>query len=122
MKLAAFYLDEEPNSEGTTLAEMMAYDDFMMERKHNYIQWMFPSSEPSAFHRSPEVTEFDIKSIRCRGQPALKASLDKFQGFLMRNPYWCTIGNHNLMRITRVIRSLDYLVWKEKHDSFMIGL
>lgn len=105
MKLASFYLDEEPNTNGVTLADIMSYNNIQMERVHNYIQWLFPNMEPSGFHESPEITEFDIRSIRARGKPAMLAALAKFRQFLA-SADWCHVGNHNLLRITRIIRSL----------------
>tara|TARA_Y100000310_G_scaffold345019_1_gene461222 strand:+ start:8069 stop:8602 length:534 start_codon:yes stop_codon:yes gene_type:complete len=105
---------------GRTLLSMQMMDHAEMEACHDHIQWMFPLHEKS-FHskHDPILTGNDISELR-NSEAAkfrMETSLTKFKSFLGiandftdekkdRQRQWCQAGNHNLLRITRVIRSL----------------
>lgn len=134
-----FYRQDKPDSEGRMLREYWAYDDQTMEYRHDFIQWMFPLEEPSAFNPdAPLVTEQDKREFRQDSllQNSLRRSLARFlvflglemtkdgsvrkgPNFVQRSAVWIA-PNHNWLRITRLLRSLRLLglevearqVWK----------
>jgi hypothetical protein len=129
--LVRFYRGDAPDVRGRTLDDILAWDDEQLETVHDYIQWLFPLDEPSRFNRdAPLLTAADRLAFR---QPTvagnLRRALDRmlaFYGFARdrlaanprivrsaqwkeRSPEWLHAGNHNLLRLTRMIRSLALL-------------
>ena len=129
--LVRFYRGDAPDARGRTLEDILAWDDGQLEAVHDYIQWLFPLDEPSRFNRdAPLLTAADRLAFR---QPTvagnLRRALDRmlaFYGFARdrsaanprivrsaqwkeRSPEWLHAGNHNLLRLTRMIRSLALL-------------
>jgi hypothetical protein len=48
---------------GRTLAEVIAFEDDELEGIHDYIQWLFPLPEVSAFNPfAPVITSSDIET------------------------------------------------------------
>jgi hypothetical protein len=128
--LVRFYRGNGVDTRGRTLDDILAWDDEQLEAVHDYIQWLFPLDEPSRFNPSaPLLTPADRAAFR---QPALAANLRRslermlaFYGFALqpttpprvtrsdqwrdRCAVWLHAGNHNLLRLTRTIRSLALL-------------
>ena len=128
--LLRFYAGEGADDRGRTLDAILAWDDGRLEAVHDYIQWLFPLDEPSRFNTSaPLLTSRDRAAFR---DPALAANLRRaldrmlaFYGFTLdpstpprikradqwpaRSAVWLHQGNHNLLRLTRIIRSLALL-------------
>ena len=60
-----FYRGNGPDSEGRTLAEILAWSDDELEAVHDYIQWLFPLPEPSMFNAdAPVLTPAEIAAAR----------------------------------------------------------
>jgi hypothetical protein len=112
---------------GRRLSDIWALDDAQLESSHDFIQWIFPLDAPSAaVPGSPVLAPAEIEAIR--RDPALRAgmrrSLDRmlaFYGlswdaeraaiglspfFAQRAGAWISPGNHNFLRISRILRSL----------------
>lgn len=126
--LLAFHLLQGPNSKGRKLDEIRQWSDEELEECHDFIQWMFPLDEPSAFNaEAPLVSEADREAFRAdpRLQKSMRRSLAVFLGFLglaiaedgriirggnfgRRSSIW-NHRNHNWLRITRVLKSLRLL-------------
>ena len=129
--LVRFYRGDGRDARGRKLDDILAWDDDQLEAVHDYIQWLFPLDEPSRFNRdAPLLTSADRLSFR---KPPLAANLRRaldrmlaFYGFTLdasderpriirsarwseRSPTWLQPGNHNLLRLTRMIRSLALL-------------
>jgi len=116
-----FYADGGLDARGRRLEEILAWDDAALEAVHDYIQWLFPLPEPSAFNpAAPLPTHADIAAFRAN--PALRARLlaalarmRRFYGLAGEDAQaagqraWLTPGNHNFLRITRILRSLTLL-------------
>jgi len=71
--------------QGRTLEEILGWDYARMEKRHDYIQWLFPTNEKSKFNRrAPLLTQHLQASIR--GDPtatdAIRKALVKFCDFL----------------------------------------
>ena len=129
--IVAFYsggLDDA----GRTLDEILGWSDDDLELMHDYIQWLFPTARPSAVNPSaPLVGAQTMRAFAARPElrDRLKAALDrmlKFYGlrradagtarieidpdlFPARSAVWLWPGDHNHLRLTRIIQSLAAL-------------
>lgn len=104
--IVGFYLSDVPDSYGRTYTEMMDYSFNLMEGCHDYVQWLFPTAEKSKFSGiAPIVTLDDVKILSTSpvAKRRLLLAVDKFLQFLDWSEYPC---DHNMLRITRIIRSL----------------
>jgi len=122
-ELVSFYRGDGVDAHGRTLAELWAFPDDRLESVHDFIQWMFPLREPSAFNPdAPLLTDADVAAFR--SDPALQANLrrsfERFLAFLglshhdgrvteaadfaEKRDLW-RYPNHNWLRITRVLTS-----------------
>lgn len=115
-----FLSGEEPDKYGRNIREIWGYDKKLLEKSHNYIQRLFPTTEESNFESAPIVNlSTDKKYIK---NPQIKENMKKslevmldFYGFEYRNgniidkketKHWINKGNHNYLRITRILKSL----------------
>src|SRR5689334_8906412 len=117
------------DGEGRTLEAILAWNDEQLEAVHDFIQWVFPSRQPSAVNPfAPLVTDDTVRSFH--RDPALRDRLGRafermlrFYGlraqdgrveidgpaFASRSRVWLTPGNHNHLRLTRIMDSLSTL-------------
>jgi hypothetical protein len=73
-RLIQFYLGEAPDSSGRTIAEILDFTYQEQEAVHDYIQWLFPLREASAFNpRAPVLSQQDIATFR--GSEVLRRQL-----------------------------------------------
>src|ERR1700753_2422288 len=116
------------DDDGRTFAEILGWDDARLEMVHDYIQWIFPLPERSGANPwAPVLDPATIAAIRedaeMRGR--LRGAFLRmlaFYGFALdgdavvesprftsasRN--WLHAGNHNHLRLTRMLRSLRVL-------------
>ncbi len=64
-QLIDFYRGEAADSEGRTLEEILGWDYIRLELVHDFVQWLFPLDEPSAFNPdAPLLTNDDIAAFR----------------------------------------------------------
>lgn len=113
-----------PNDRGVTLEEIWRWDDATLESRHDFIQWLFPLREPSQFNPSAPLTDDQTigafqadKTLRDKMVHSLDVML-KFYGFernegierganfARQAKNWLHPGNHNYLRITRILTSL----------------
>jgi hypothetical protein len=130
-EILAFYSGRSTDPRGRRLLDIQQWPDDLLESNHDFIQWMFPLLEPSSVH--PEAPILDHETIReFKAHPELQENLRKsfqrmlaFYGFqlnaqgglaICRRPdfadqsaNWLWPGNHNHLRITRIIKSLRLL-------------
>jgi hypothetical protein len=121
---------------GRRYVDYLAFSDNELEINHDFIQWMFPLHEPSGFSGncpilSPEIVEETTRLLNFKYQ--IEAGVGRISRFLgigqhfdidiQRNHFHN--GNHNLLRITRIIRSLRLLeredLAKQFYDDVMVG-
>jgi Opioid growth factor receptor (OGFr) conserved region len=117
------------DSEGRTLEEILAWDDERLEAVHDYIQWLFPTRRPSGVNLfAPLVSDDTARAFE--QNPSLRAGLGRaldrmltFYGlrwngerieidtprFSARAKVWLHPGNHNHLRLTRMMDSLATL-------------
>lgn len=123
-KLIEFYLHNGPDNHGRSLKEMWSWDNYQLERTHDYIQWMFPTTTPSQYNLdAPLIDQETIDAFRNSSelQSYLTTSSFIFERFLdLDNPkaHWLTNKNHNFLRITRVIESLMTLYCRPRGHQF----
>jgi hypothetical protein len=139
--LIGFYLGENTNSAGFTIEEIWNWDDTHLERVHNYIQWLFPLEEKSrAIPSSPTLKPHTIKEF-CENEDLREKLLRSFRimlefyglqysddsgvvviqktpSFNQKANNWLNEYNHNHLRITRIIKSLNVLGLGEHAKAF----
>lgn len=97
---------------GRTFEQVIALDDFNLERAHDWVQWAFPLPEPSkAQPKSPVMTEADIEAFKndLELRARVGQALARFTLFLSRTHDWRDRYDHNHLRITRVLRFLTLI-------------
>ena len=144
-KLVAFYRGERPDIRRRSIDEIRAWDDAQLEAVHDYIQWLFPTRERSRFN--PMAPVLDPETIQAfRTDATLRAGLGasfrrmlQFYGFTLeeqegslqvtpsaewatRKRVWLTPGNHNFLRITRILSCLATLGLGEHAEAFLHAL
>lgn len=104
-----------------SLWSILRWEDEALERVHNWIQWVFPNREPSAFSDAPLLNDEVIQELRrLEYQTVILAAYARFCGFLHLNdetPHWMAPGNHNFLRITRVLKFLTELGLQNLADA-----
>lgn len=112
-----------------------------LEYTHDYIQWLFPLRERSSVE--PLTPTLDDAAIAAFRTPALSARLIRsaeimaaFYGFHMhrdenrwrldlapnaaeRQRVWLTQGNHNFLRLTRMMKSLATLGHRDLSHAWL---
>lgn len=139
--LIEFYAGAGADHRGRTLPEIQAWPDSQIERVHDYIQWLFPLPEPSGFNQAaPILSPRDIEAFRknVNLQDNLLKSFRlmlRFYGFRLENTdppavvlssdhakraaNWLTQGNHNFLRITRILKCLTILGLQAHATAFL---
>lgn len=131
-RLLDFYEGRGADHRGRTLADVRRFPVEWLEHEHDFIQWLFPLRTPSPVNpEAPTLSEHDIAQFRSndglksRLRQSFELMLD-FYGlvtkqheglitvqradtFARRAEHWLTPGNHNFLRITRILKSLTIL-------------
>jgi hypothetical protein len=114
------------------LSHILGFGFDELEIHHDYIQWLFPLPEPSGANaEAPLLSKEDIAAFESdeslrrallqsfymmlqfyglvvwEGRPDIKVS--RGAHFAERRDVWLTRGNHNFLRISRMLRSLTLL-------------
>lgn len=143
--LVRFYRGEAADGAGRFLREIRGWDAAQLERVHDYIQWLFPLRTYSQFNPDAPVLADEVVALfraddRLRGE--LVASCEQmlaFYGFICdegsghpvispspdapaRQRNWLTPGNHNLLRITRILTCLSTLGLRPRAEAFLAAL
>ncbi len=127
--IVRFYSGTGTDDRGRTLKEIQEWPDDSLEDVHDFIQWMFPLVERSG--ANPDAPTLDPAAIsRFRSDSELQQNLYRsfvrmlgFYGLEMRTGHqinvipdkkervmqWMWPGNHNYLRITRILKSLSLL-------------
>ncbi|BCP52958.1 hypothetical protein K32_15750 [Kaistia sp. 32K] len=140
-----FFAGMGTDDRGRTLTGILAWDDDRLEQVHDYIQWLFPLPEPSAFNPgAPLLTAADIEAFQTHAalRSALRAAFVRllaFYGFAFvpgaegarvaraatfpaRSRSWLAPRNHNFLRISRILRALTLLGLAEEAGAFLAAL
>ena len=129
MERIVSFFSGHPDPAGRTLAGILEWDDNRLEAVHDYVQWLFPTRQPSGVNPlAPLVTDATVAAFE--RDPALRVRLRQafdrmllFYGlrwsegrieiddsrFTARARVWLRPGNHNHLRLTRIMESLATL-------------
>ena len=143
-ELLAFYQGDGRDHRGRLLSDIHEFDFHELELNHDYIQWLFPLPEPSGANASaPLLSNNDIRgfqadeSLRKRLLQSFEvmlsflgleladrgdaggASIRKAAHFGERQQVWLRAGNHNFLRISRILRSLTLLGCARQACAFL---
>lgn len=131
-----------PNSAGDRIEEIWAWPADRLEGCHDYIQWLFPTRERSAFNLQAPTLDAGTVEI-FQSDPVLLQRLSrslsvmlKFYGFesspsrkieraadfAQRSALWLTPHNHNHLRLTRILKSLRALGFKDEARALFEAL
>lgn len=140
-KLISFYRGVGRDDRGRSLADVQRQSQHDLEDVHDYIQWMFPLPERSGANpHAPILTTSDIEEFNSSAD-LRSALLTSFSIMLMfygltltenagrmrvvprsqfqeRSRMWLRPGNHNFLRITRILRSLNTLGCQREAAAF----
>ena len=113
---------------GRTLDEILGWPDAELEAVHDFIQWLFPLPERSGANPSAPVldgTTIDafrgstdlqqrlrrsfLRMLRFYGFEYQEGIVQQAVNFSARSVNWLGPGNHNHLRLTRMLRSLRLL-------------
>jgi hypothetical protein len=139
-RIIGFYSGTEPDHRGRYFHEIQAWPDDQLEAVHDYIQWLFPLPEPSGFNvAAPVLNQESIQEFRTRPdlQEKLRVSflrMINFYGlearsgeqitvtrapnFAAKAAGWLSPGNHNHLRITRILKCLSLLGLEAEAQAF----
>jgi hypothetical protein len=124
-RIVAFLEGEGLDGSGRSLFAILAFDDVQLETTHDFVQWLFPLTEPTdAVPGSPVLGAEDVDAIRASSmaQCALAAATDRMDAFYRSTHDWLMPNDHNHRRITRIIRSLRLLRGDEEADAFRAAI
>ncbi|MCU1334989.1 MAG: opioid growth factor receptor (OGFr) conserved region [Bryobacterales bacterium] len=136
--LVEFYSGRAPDHAGRFLKQIQQWPDERLEAVHDFIQWLFPLDEPSpvnplapvldretvdALVTQPELREnlrvSFLRMLRFYGLQRSPTTIERAANFQERAANWLHPGNHNHLRITRILKSLTLLGLAEEARAFL---
>ena len=120
-RLTAFLTGEGRDHAGRTFEDVIAFDDGVLERKHDFIQWLFPLPEPSlAVPGAPVLTPDDLAALKASplAQARMRQAAERMAALYAQGLHWRTRHDHNHLRITRIIKSLRLILGDGPADAF----
>ena len=145
MRAWHFYSFEGTDHRSRSWKEILAWNDDALEDEHDFIQWLFPLTEPSGvnphapllspdemrqFHRSAQVQArvgnafrrmlsfYGLQMKEAGGE----IQISKAGNYPTRSQNWITPSNHNFLRVTRILKSLRLLGLPKHADAFFVCL
>jgi Opioid growth factor receptor (OGFr) conserved region len=126
-RIIAFFEGAAPDDRGRSLDDVLRFDDEALETTHDFIQWLFPLRERSG--ANPSAPRLDDEAVAAFvGRPELREAqrraLERMLAFyglrraddrigpaanFVERSQWLTPGNHNHLRLTRMLTSLRTL-------------
>lgn len=131
-RLIPFYLNEQRNQSGFTIGDIWILDDDELEDDHENVQWVFPTKKESDFNpEAPLLNETQIQLWRAdpRLSENLRCSFHRYLRFFgleyddgeirqfKEKLLWNHL-NHNWLRVTRILDSLNTLGLTEEAQAF----
>jgi hypothetical protein len=125
MGLLGFLEGTGTDHRGRRIDDILAFSDPELETVHDFIQWLFPLPEASAFNAfAPILAADDIAAVR--ESPLAKQNLDRAAERMLRfyrnSDHWLSPVDHNHLRITRILRSLGLLVNRARAEQFLSAI
>lgn len=135
--IIAFYLGLRPDTEGRKIEEIWGWDYGRLEVLHDFIQWLFPLREKSMVNEDAPVLNQEVIKKFKKSEELRSRLLHSFElmlgfyglelvgnevclgdNFAERKQNWLRRGNHNFLRITRILKCLGYLGLKKEAVAF----
>ena len=114
MNFKLFLLNKACDHKGRMLSDIYNFSDNEIEATHDFIQIIFPLAEPSFWSSNKYFIEtqqeIDSLSSDKNVKEVILQSAAWYISFLKRNNHWKNVDNHNLKRITRMIKSVRLIV------------
>lgn len=107
--ITSFHRGLAVDNRGRRRDEILAWDDQRLETSHDFVQWILPTRKRSAFNPdAPVLTDADV--VEFQGDQELQDSIlacarRMWRFFEARRP-WTRMGDHNHLRITRMLDCL----------------
>ncbi len=124
-RIIGFLSGTAPDGEGRLLEEILSWPDDRLEQVHDFIQWLFPLEERSPVNPGAPVLDA-VTIAEIRGKPELQASVrrsyERMRRFYSHSRHWITPGNHNHLRITRILKCLRLVGLEEEAREFFAWL
>lgn len=122
MNLRGFLKNNEPDIYGRYISEIWSFNDEQIETTHNFIQFLFPLTQPSknSFNKiyiNSDDLLHELKSDK-KVRESIMYSSNWYFSFLERNQHWQTYFDHNHLRVSRVIESLNVIVSNRQANRF----
>ena len=129
-EIISFLENRSQDFKGRTFHDMINCSDVQMEKAHDQIQWMFPLHEES--NHAPQSYPILTTASTTEAKESqfvknnLKIAKDRMERFYSIGEYddidkqrlWCRERNHNLLRITRIIRCLRHFDLEDEAKDF----
>lgn len=119
--LTRFLAGAGTDAAGRRIGDVLAYDDTDLERRHDYIQWLFPlPTRSAAVPSAPVMSAAERQTIRAdaRSLENIRRAVQRMQAFYAATDHWLTTYDHNHLRITRIITSLGLLLGAAEAAAF----
>ena len=125
-KIIRFLENKSPQSNGFYLQDILSFSDDELEKIHNYIQWCFPLPKKSFYNPlAPSLSKKDIAYIKeseliKNNLLSIFCKMMRFYGLIIteesygfskdiNDMHWLNKNNHNYLRLTRILISLNLL-------------
>lgn len=140
MDLVKFYRGEAPDYQRRMLRGFWGWDDDLLEEAHDYIQVLFPLPDRSLFNAQAPLLDEATAAV-FRTDPTIRANLLRsfrlmlrFYGlrldektvevveaenFAARAREWLRWGDHNHLRITRILKCLTFCGLHDQAAAFL---
>jgi hypothetical protein len=100
-----FYCNRATNIDGDSYQDLLKFSDYQLEDSHTAFGWLFPLTEATSLSsKHPVLTKSDVNRL-LDDADAMHNFRDAYRAVIryFNNPNW-VYGQHNHLRITRVIR------------------
>jgi ADP-ribosylglycohydrolase len=112
MRLKLFHEARAPLANGHRRDTLLLLSDEEFETNHGFIQWAFPTSQPSQNPTNAPVLDLDSAVWLAEKDDVARFLEDmttRFLEFLKRSDHWKQKYNHNHLRISRALESIRTL-------------
>jgi hypothetical protein len=144
--LVQFFRLEAPDDRGRMFDQILAQDDDWLESTHDYIQWVFPLNERSRFNTTAPLLDAEVISefredqglqdraeaifermlnfygLRLTQTEIGEPTVERAHNYEDRRRNWLRPSNHNFLRITRILKSLNLMGLDPLAAAFSIQL
>jgi hypothetical protein len=123
-----FLSGKQCDYKGRVYEDILFCSDQEMELCHDQVQWIFPLHEPSKFALTYPMINGEIAE-ECKKNAEIieniSNAIERMKDFYGLDPQdrkkqkvWCKEFNHNLLRVTRIIRSARIFGLENEADEF----